>query len=203
MGCTLRSSQRARDEAPLVSGPVNGWRGLGALGSRRDAQAPARGPVRSPLAPSTSGRSELWALAVPPSAEPRLHLRDPCHPRARAASMGSRTGGRGHRGPVGDDRRARARLPSAVRLPAEPVPGVPDLLPAAGPFSIAGPIVVAELQCRQSMPLCDEHLSTASAVGLSVRRFAPADDVLDALVDSYGVEESSFVDATTASSQAT
>jgi hypothetical protein len=44
------------------------------------------------------------------------------------------------------------------------------------------------------MPLCDNHLSTASAVGLSVRNLTPAVDVLDALLDIYGIKELSFVD---------
>jgi len=105
----------------------------------RDAAAPAGRPVRSPLAPATTGRGELWALAVPPSAEPRLHLRCARHPRARAAATSSRSGGRGHRGPVGNDRGARAWLPGAIRLPAEAVPGMPGLLLAAGGCAIAPP----------------------------------------------------------------
>jgi hypothetical protein len=47
------------------------------------------------------------------------------------------------------------------------------------------------------MPLCDKHLSTASAVGLSVHRLALADDVREALLDTYGLEGLSLLDATT------
>jgi hypothetical protein len=65
------------------------------------------------------------------------------------------------------------------------------------------PVVVARLQRRRSIPLCDKHLSTASAVGLSVHRLTPADDSLGALLESYGVEELSFVNAPLASSEAT
>jgi hypothetical protein len=39
------------------------------------------------------------------------------------------------------------------------------------------------------MPLCDDHLSTALTVELSVRRLTPADDALHALLEVYGVEE--------------
>ena len=71
-----------------------------------------------------------------------------------------------------------------------------------GPGRSRPPVVVAALGRRQAMPLCDTHLSTAFAVGLSVHRLIPADDVLDALLDIYGVEELSLVDATITSSQA-
>lgn len=46
------------------------------------------------------------------------------------------------------------------------------------------------------MPLCDDHLSTALTVGLSVRRLTPAGDALDALLDLYGVGELSSLDST-------
>jgi hypothetical protein len=65
------------------------------------------------------------------------------------------------------------------------------------------PVVVARLQRRRCMPLCDKHLSTASAVGLSVHRLTPVDDVLDALLDLYGVGELSLLDATLGSAEMT
>lgn len=58
------------------------------------------------------------------------------------------------------------------------------------------PVVVATLQRRRIMPLCDNHLRTASAVGLSVQRLTPAGDALHALLDLYGVGELSLFDAT-------
>ncbi len=70
-----------------------------APGWRRCPREPDSGTLA--LAPSTSGRGELWALAVPPSAEHRLHLRRPRHPRAPAPPATSRSGRRRHRGPVG------------------------------------------------------------------------------------------------------
>jgi hypothetical protein len=45
------------------------------------------------------------------------------------------------------------------------------------------------------MPLCDTHLSTAFDVGLSVRRLTSAGDALQALLDVYGIEELSLLDA--------
>jgi hypothetical protein len=72
-----------------------------------------------------------------------------------------------------------------------------------GPARSRTPVVVAALGRSQSMPLCDRHLNTASAVGLPVHRLASADDVLDALLDIYGVKELSLVDASITSSQAT
>lgn len=46
------------------------------------------------------------------------------------------------------------------------------------------------------MPLCDHHLSTALAGEPSVKRLTPADDVLGALLDVYGVQQLSSLDAT-------
>lgn len=65
------------------------------------------------------------------------------------------------------------------------------------------PVVVAALRRERSMPLCDDHLGTAFAVGLSVQRLTPAGDALDALLDLYGVQELSFLDATIGSAEAT
>jgi hypothetical protein len=65
------------------------------------------------------------------------------------------------------------------------------------------PVVVTGLRRGASMPLCDIHLSTAFAVGLSVRRLTPAGEALDALLDLYGVGELSLIDATVESADAT
>ena len=65
------------------------------------------------------------------------------------------------------------------------------------------PVAVATLGRRQNMPLCDNHLSTASAVGLSVRRLTTADETLDALLDIYVVNELSFLDAIVGSAETT
>jgi hypothetical protein len=102
---------------------------------------------------------------------------------------------------VGNDRRARARLSSAIRQPLRLCLVCPVCFWQVGPERSRIPVVVAAVRRRQSMPLCEKHLSTATSVGLSVRRLAPADDVLDALLDIYGVEELSFVDTSIASSR--
>ena len=80
---------------------------------------------------------------------------------------------------------------------------VPDLLRAAGDSARSrAPVVVATSRRERSMPLCDDHLGTASAVGLSFRRLTPADEALDTLLDLYGVKELSFLDATIGSTEA-
>lgn len=58
------------------------------------------------------------------------------------------------------------------------------------------PVAVVRWGRRRSMPLCDDHLGTAFALGLSERRLTPACDALDALLDLYGVVELSSLDAT-------
>jgi hypothetical protein len=68
-----------------------------------------------------------------------------------------------------------------------------------GPGRSRAPVVLAALGRRRSMPLCDNHLSTASAVGLSVRSLTPADETLDILLDLYGVSELLVLDATVGS----
>jgi hypothetical protein len=50
------------------------------------------------------------------------------------------------------------------------------------------------------MPLRDDHLSVASAVGLSVQRLTRADDALTPL-DLYRVGEQSSLDATVGSAE--
>jgi hypothetical protein len=49
------------------------------------------------------------------------------------------------------------------------------------------PDALAQLRRGDHLPLCDEHLATASAVGLSTRRLIRADVALEALVKRYGV----------------
>jgi hypothetical protein len=58
------------------------------------------------------------------------------------------------------------------------------------------PVVVAALRRGPTMPLCDKHLGTAFAVGLSVQRLTPAGDELHALLDLYSVGELSLLEAT-------
>jgi hypothetical protein len=61
------------------------------------------------------------------------------------------------------------------------------------------PVVVAALRRGPAMPLCDRHLSTAFAVGVSMRCLTPAGDALQALLDLYGIEDLSLLDAAFAS----
>jgi hypothetical protein len=61
------------------------------------------------------------------------------------------------------------------------------------------PVVVAALRRAPAMPLGDRHLSTASAVGVSMRRLIPAGDALQALLDLYGIEDLSLLDTAFAS----
>jgi hypothetical protein len=57
------------------------------------------------------------------------------------------------------------------------------------------PVVLAALRGGRNMPLCDKHLETALAVELRVKRMMPAGDALHALLEAYGVEELSSLDA--------
>jgi hypothetical protein len=57
------------------------------------------------------------------------------------------------------------------------------------------PVVVA-LRRGPTMPLCDRHLGTAFAVGMSMRQLTPSGDALGALLGVYHVGELSLIDAT-------
>lgn len=93
--------------------------------------------------------------------------------------------------------RARLAYPLRLRLVC------PICFWQLGAARSRAPVVVAALRRERSMPLCDDHLGTAFAVGLSVQRLTPAGDALDALLDLYGVKELSFLDATIGSAEAT
>jgi hypothetical protein len=199
----VRSLQPLRDEAPLVAGPVIAWRAWALSG--HDELLRLR-PVGRFVRPWPPGRAVEAGCG-----HWRFH---------RAPSLGCTCGVHATRDP---ELLRRARGPAVVGTVALWGTIVEHALGyrarsayplqlclvcsicfwQLGPGRARAPVVVASLGRRQSMPLCDDHLGTAFAIGLSVQRLTPAGDALDALLDIYAVKELSFLDATIGSEEAT
>ncbi len=193
--------RRARDGAPLVAGPVVAWRAWALSGHEEMLRLRPVGRYARP-----------WPLRRPVEAgcgHWRFH---------RAPSIGCTCGVHATREP---ELLRRARGPVVVGTVAlwgtivehalgyRATYGYPLRLCLVCPICFwqlgaarsRTPVMVAALRREQSMPLCDEHLGTASAVGLSVRRLTPADEALGTLLDLYGVGEMSLLDATVGSAE--
>ena len=196
----MRSPPRARDETPLVPGPVVAWRAWGLSGQcgtlrlrpvgRFARPWPPRRPVEASCGHWRFHRAPRLGCTcgVHATREPEL-LR-----RARGPAVVGTVALWGTIVEHALGYRARFGYPLRLCLVC------PVCFWQLGAARSRPPVVVAGLDRRQSMPLCDKHLSTASAVGLSVHRLALADDVREALLDTYGLEGLSLLDATTTSS---
>ena len=195
----MRSPPRARDETPLVPGPVVAWRAWGLSGQCGTLRLRPVGRFARPWPPRRPVEASCghW----------RFH---------RAPSLGCTCGVHATREP---ELLQRARGPAVVGTVAlwgtivehalgyRARFGYPQRLCLVcpicfwqlGPARSRAPVVVAAMRRGPTVPLCDDHLGTAFAVGVSMRRLTPSGDALQALLDLYGIEELSLLDAAFAS----
>jgi hypothetical protein len=192
----MSRASRARETAPLVAGPVVGWRAwqlsgrgssfrLRPVGAHGRAWPPRRVAVancwhlrfhRAPNLSCTCGlyatrESELLRLATARTVIGTVAL--------WGTVIEHAFGYRAHFG-----------YPDRLRLVC------PICVAHADRNSGREPIVVATFPGWQPTPLCDEHLEIALAVESSKPDLTPAKEVLSALLEVYGVQELALEDRT-------
>jgi hypothetical protein len=192
----VRSLQRARDDAPLVPGPVVGWRAWALSGHDEMLQLRPVGQYARPWPPRRAVEASCghWRFHRAPSIGCTCGIHATREPellrRARGPAVVGTVALWGTIVEHALGYRARFGYPQRLCLVC------PICFWQLGAAQSRAPVVVAALGRGQTMPLCNAHLGTAFAVGLSVRRLTPAGDALGALLDLYDVGELSLIDAT-------
>lgn len=189
--------RRVRDQAPLVPGPVIAWRAWTLSGNDAALRLRPVGRYSHPWPPRRAVEAGCghW----------RFH---------RAPAIGCTCGIHATREP---ELLRRARGPAVVGTVALWGTIVEHALGYRGRFGYpvrlclvcpicfsqrgsAGsrpPVVLAALRDGGRMPLCDDHLGTAFAVELTIKRLTPAGDALGTLPDVYSVGELSSLGRST------
>jgi hypothetical protein len=185
----MNTRSRTRDVAPLVAGPVLGWRAWQFSGRGSSLRLRPVGPHGRAWPARRPARASCWKLrfhrAPDLSCTCGLHAtRDP--ELLRSAPARTVVGTAALWGTVVEHAlgyRARFGYPETLRLVCPICFAHSDIVRGREP------VVVATFRGGRPMPLCDAHLEIALAVERSTPDVAPVSDVLGALLDLYGVEE--------------
>jgi hypothetical protein len=191
----VSSLQRSRDDVPLVPGPVIAWRAWALSGHDEMLRLRPVGRFARPWPPRRAVEAACghWRLHRAPSLGCTCGVHATREPELLRRAHGPAVVGTvALRGTIVEHAlgyRARFGYPQRLCLVC------PICFWQLGAARSRAPVVVAALRRGPTMPLCDRHLGTAFAVGVSMRRLTPSGDALQALLDLYSIEELSLLDA--------